>query len=73
MEYYERLKATRIDKDLKQEDTAQALKTTRQQIYKYESGAQEMTVSKLRELCLYYGVSADYILGLPRGMDWPRR
>lgn len=72
MEYFERLKATRIDKDLKQEDAARVIKTTRQQIYKYESGIQEMTVSKLRELCLYYGVSADYILGLPHGLDWPK-
>lgn len=72
MEYYERLKETRIDKDLKQEDAARAIKTTRQQIYKYENGIQEMTVSKLRELCIYYGVSADYILGLPKGLDWPK-
>jgi len=72
MEYFERLKATRIDKDMKQEDAARAIKTTRQQMYKYENGIQEMTVSKFRELCLYYNVSADYILGLPRGLDWPR-
>lgn len=72
MEYYQRLKETRIDKDIRQEDAAKAMQTTRQQLYKYESGIQEMTVSKLRALCLYYHVSADYILGLPRGLDWPR-
>lgn len=72
MQYYERLKNTRIDKDLKQEDAANAIKTTRQQIYKYENGIQEMTVTKLRDLCLYYGVSADYILGLPAGLSWPK-
>jgi len=72
MEYFQRIKAARIDKDLKQEDTARALKTTRQQIYKYENGLQEMTVSKLRDLCLYYNISADYVLGLPHGLDWPR-
>lgn len=72
MEYFQRIKAARIDKDLKQEDTAKALKTTRQQIYKYENGLQEMTVSKLRDLCLYYNISADYVLGLPHGLDWPR-
>ncbi len=31
-----------------------------------------MTISKLKALCLYYHVSADYILGLPKGLDWPR-
>lgn len=72
MDYRQRLKETRIDKDLTQEDAAAALETTRQQIYKYENCTQEMTASKLRTLCLYYNVSADYILGLPRGLEWPR-
>ena len=72
MQINERIRATRIDKDITQEEIAKALGTTRQQIYKYEAGAQEMTLSKLRTLCLYYHVSADYNLGLPRGLDWPR-
>ncbi len=72
MEWYERLKATRQDRDIKQEEAAKVLKSTKQQISKYEKGQQSMTVEKLRELCLYYHVSADYILGLPRGLDWPR-
>ena len=32
-----------------------------------------MTIGKLKALCLYYHVSADYILGLPKGLDWPRQ
>lgn len=72
MQYYERLKGIREDMDKSQTDIAQILNTTQQQIYKYENGKQEMTVSKLKALCLYYHVSADYILGLPRGLDWPR-
>lgn len=72
MQIHERLKATRIDKDITQEEIARELQTTRQQIYKCEAGVQEMTISKLKALCLYYHVSADYILGLPRGLDWPR-
>lgn len=72
MQIHERIKATRIDRDITQEEIAKELNTTRQQIYKYEAGVQEMSISKLRTLCLYYHVSADYILGLPRGLDWPR-
>ena len=72
MEYYEKLKEIRIDKDKKQEDIAKILKTTKQQISKYENGTNEMTVGKLKTLCLYYQVSADYILGLPQGLCWPR-
>ena len=72
MEFHERLKATREDKDITQEQAANAAGITRRQYIRYEKGEQEMTASKLKELCLYYGVSADYILGLPRGLEWPR-
>ena len=27
---------------------------------------------RLAKLCRFYGVSADYILGLPKGLQWPR-
>ena len=72
MEVHERLRALREDQDLTQKDVAQILGTTQQQICKYESGLQEMTVGRLAKLCKFYGVSADYILGLPKGMRWPR-
>lgn len=72
MEYFERLKAVREDLDLTQTDAANAIGTNQQQIYRYETGINEMTVSKLKMLCMLYGVSADYILGLPRGLNWPR-
>ncbi|MCI8475330.1 MAG: helix-turn-helix transcriptional regulator [Oscillospiraceae bacterium] len=72
MEYYEKLKAIREDQDMTQQEVAEALRTTRQQISKYENGTQLMTIGRLRELCRLYKVSSDYILGLPRGLDWPR-
>ena len=70
--YNERIKALREDQNLTQTQIANILKTTQQQIYKYESGAQEMTVGRLKALCEFYGVSADYVLGLPQGLKWPR-
>ena len=66
MEYYEKLKGIREDLDLTQSEVARYLKTTQQQIYKYEAGKQEMTISKFKELCKLYRVSADYILGLKK-------
>lgn len=67
MGYYDKLRDTREDLDLSRETVAQAIGTTQQQLYKYEKGLQEMTVSRFAELCTYYKVSADYILGLPTG------
>ena len=72
MEIAEKIKSLREDKDLTQQDIADILDTTRQQVYKYENSLQEMTVSRLAKLCRFYGVSADYILGLPKGLQWPR-
>lgn len=65
MHYYERLKEIREDMDITQTEVAEAIGTTKQQIYAYEKGINKMSVERLKELCLYYGVSADYILGLP--------
>lgn len=72
MQYYERLKQIREDHDMSQEEVARAIETSQTQIWRYETGKNEMTVSKLKDLCMLYHVSADYILGLPRGLDWPR-
>lgn len=72
MQYHEKIKALREDKDETKEQLAKAIGTTRQQIYRYERGEQEPTASKLKAICEHYGVSADYILGLPRGLEWPR-
>ena len=73
MEIHERIKATREDKDILQKDAAEFLGVSDKQIRRWENGESEMGILKLQKLCLYYGVSADYILGLPRGLDWPRR
>lgn len=55
-----------------QAELAAMLGTTRQQVGKYETGRQEMTAGKLAALCRALGVSADYLLGLPKGLPWPR-
>ena len=72
MSYRQRLKELREDADISQTKIARILHTTQQQVYKYESQQQEMTVPKLKALCEFYGVSADYLLGLPKGLLWPR-
>ncbi|MBE6952494.1 MAG: helix-turn-helix transcriptional regulator [Clostridia bacterium] len=67
---YERLKAVREDHDLTQSDIAKILQTTRQQVSKWETGAQMMGVDKYILLAKHYNLSLDYLLGLT---DTPRR
>lgn len=70
MEYYERIKNLRIDTDHSQKQIADILKTGQSYYAKYENGHRPLPIDRLRELCLYYNVSADYILGLPEGMPY---
>ena len=70
MNHYDRLKDLREDHDLTQTDIAKLLDTTRQQISKWETGAQMMGVDKYIKLAKYYNVSTDYLLGLT---DTPKK
>ena len=63
MEYYERLKDLREDKDLKQCDIAQLLQTTQTYYSQYELNKRQLPIRHLITLCSFYNVSADYILG----------
>ncbi len=70
MEYYERLKNLRIDHDKSQREIAELLQTEQSYYAKYENGHRPLPVERLRQLCEYYHVSADYILGLPEGLPY---
>ena len=65
-EYWEVLRDLREDRDLRQADIAALLHTTQQVYSRYEKGVNEMPIRHLRTLCLFYNVSADYVLSLPR-------
>lgn len=62
--YLKRMRDLREDHDLNQEQIAEVLGITRQQYQLYESGKRKLPIDKLIEICKYYKVSADYILGI---------
>lgn len=68
--YARRLRDLRTDRELSQLQIAVILDTTKNQVGKYERGEQEMPIRHLITLCDYYGVSADYVLGLPEGRPY---
>ncbi len=63
MQYYQRLRDLREDKDKTQAEIARIIKTTQGYYSKYELGIRELPLHHLITLCMYYDVSADYILG----------
>ena len=61
--YFQRLKALRADKALRQEDVAGILGISQTVYSRYERGFQTIPVIHLLKLADYYQVSTDYILG----------
>ncbi len=72
MKYYQRIQETRKDKDIGQKEIANALGITQQQYSLYETGKRKIPAEMLITIALMMNVSADYLLGLPRGLEWPR-
>ena len=62
--YVEIMCELREDHDLTQRQIAEVLGTTQQVYSRYEKGENELPIRHLITLCRYYGVSADYFLGL---------
>lgn len=73
MEYYQRIKALREDHDLNQEEIAKKIGVMQSYYSKQERGEKPFQINQIVQLCNYYGVSSDYILGLPEGLSWPRK
>ena len=73
MDYVDRLKALREDRDVGQEQIAAVLGCQQSAISKYEKRRARYSVEDIIRLCEFYNVSADYILGLPRDLPYPER
>lgn len=73
MEVCQIIRNLREDNDLKQVDIANVLQIKQQQYSVYERGEQELPTRHIKTLALFYRVSADYILNLPKGLKYPER
>lgn len=60
----ERLKNLRKEKGLTQKELALKIDNAQSAIYYWESNKQEPTISALKKLCLFFDVTADYLIGL---------
>lgn len=64
----ERLRALRTEKNIGQNALARALDLSNASISYWENGRQDPSAAALYKLALFFGVSADYLLGLKK--DW---
>ena len=68
-----RIKELRIHNDLKQQVVAENCNITQRKVSFIENGVTEPNLEDLRNICKFYNVSADYILGLPDDLEYPKR
>ena len=72
VEYYERIRALREDADKTQSEIAAFLGIRQNYYSEQERGRKPFQIKQIKALCEYYHVSADYILGLSKGLPWPK-
>lgn len=64
MNYRERIKNIREDKDLTQAEIGKLLNKSQQGYNHIEAGRAELKIDDLITLCKFYNLSADYMIGL---------
>ena len=72
MNYYQRLKDMREDRDLSQQEVAELLGIQQTHYSRYELGKQKMGIDKYIALSKFYNVSLDYLAGIvdtPKTLD----
>lgn len=66
IDYVDRLKALRIDRDLTQKDIAKILNKSQQGYAHLENRKARFSIEDIIQLAQFYNVTTDYILGLTK-------
>lgn len=64
MDYRQRLRALREDRDLSQSEIGKVIQKSQQGYSHIENGRAELKIEDLSILCRFYNVTSDYIIGL---------
>ncbi|MDY3279240.1 MAG: helix-turn-helix transcriptional regulator [Eubacteriales bacterium] len=64
MDYRQRLREVREDRDLSQAEVGKVLNKSQQGYSHIENGRAELKIEDLITLCKFYHLSADYLIGL---------
>ena len=64
MDYRQRLREVREDRDLSQAEVGKGLNKSQQGYSHIENGRAELKIEDLITLCKFYHLSADYLIGL---------
>lgn len=67
------IKEAREERDIKQKELAEKINIRQSTLSQYETEKREIPNEILRAICLELNYSADYILGLPNNLEYPRK
>ena len=73
MTFGEKLRLLREEKELSQTQLGRELNMTQRKISYLENGRYEPGLEDIRLLCDFFQVSADFLLGFPRPLPFPKR
>ena len=69
----DKIKAFREDLDMNQTELGKMVNMTQRKISYIECGKYEPSIEDIKALCNFFNVSADYLLGLKKGLEYPER
>ena len=69
----EKIKAFREDLDMNQTELGKMVNMPQRKISYIECGKYEPSIEDIKALCNFFNVSADYLLGLKKGLEYPER
>jgi len=73
LSFGEKIRFLRESMEINQTQLGEKLHMTQRKISYIECGKYEPSIDDIIALCRFFKVSADYLLGLPKGMPYPNK
>ena len=69
----EKIRLLREEKELNQTELGREVQMTQRKISYIECGKYEPSMEDVRLFCKFFQISADYLLGFPKNLPYPKR
>jgi transcriptional regulator with XRE-family HTH domain len=69
----EKLRLLREEQELNQTELGKLLNMTQRKVSYLERDRYEPSLQDIKAICTYFRVSADYLLGFPKPLPYPKR
>ena len=73
MTFGEKLRMLREQQELNQTQLGDALGMTQRKVSYLENDKYEPSVDDLKVICRFFNISADYFLGFPKNLPYPKK